>query len=143
MMKLFLKFSFVIASILFLVNSCGKDPVSEGCGAPIVVISPTTEPANISNGAPINYKVCFTYSDYIDSIYIYTQLDTSGTSYLESKDSIFMKQIYPVGTQKNVQQLEGIYRPTIFPQVGGAVHMTFRMFSKTRTSNKRVRFNVI
>ena len=132
---------FIFLSIV-LVFSCSKDEEATVYSEPIAVLQPSTNPANIVKGQTIKYDVRFTNDEYIDSIMVYFQIDSTNMGYNQNKDSLINKIVYFPGNQENEQSLSGSYLPPVFPNVGDKMYLVFRMRSKSRFPEKRVTLSV-
>jgi hypothetical protein len=136
-----LKISISIASLV-LILSCSKDPESSGYTVPIAVLSPATDPSTTIKGMPINYKIVITNDEYVDSIQVFSQVDSTNLGYSESRDSLVYKMVYPTGAKSNNPTIESTYLPKVFPPVGKKIYLTFWARSKTRHHKKKVTLEV-
>ena len=113
----------------FLVYSCSKDEETEGYLEPIKIVIPSTNPATVTRGNPLNYKVTLTHDQLIDSFKIYLQPDSFLTGYNASRDTIIYRDSILKDNKKNVLTYNGAYQPWFYPPVGKKYYMTFRFFS--------------
>ncbi len=115
---------------LVVLSSCSKDEEAQVNLEPIAILTPSTNPANTSKGQPISYKVEFTTSNYIDSIYTSYQVDSSILpSWSSGKDSIIAKDYFMISPRSNKQKIETVFMPPVFPPTGKVIYMTFVMYS--------------
>jgi hypothetical protein len=127
---------------LGFIISCSKDAETEGYTQPITVLSPATNPASTIKGVPISYKAVITNDEYVDSIMVFSQMDSITNTYIESRDTLINKVVYPVGAKKNIQTIESVYMPLSFPPVGKKIFLTFWAKSKMRLHKKTVSIEV-
>jgi hypothetical protein len=127
---------------LGFIISCSKDAETEGYTQPITVLSPSTNPASSIKGIPISFKAVITNDEYVDSIMVFSQMDSITNTYVESKDTIIYKVVYPTGVKKNIQTIESTYMPLVFPPVGKKIFLTFWARSKSRHHKKTVSIEI-
>ena len=131
------KFSFFFLSIL-VIASCSKEEEEPVYSEPIAVLQPSTNPANVVKASVIKYDVRFTNDEYIDSVMVYLRFDSSSGSYIKFQDSLIQKTVYPVGSQKNEQALNGSYTLLKYPLVGQKMYLWFNLISAKRNHFKRI-----
>lgn len=136
-----IKINLLLVSLV-LILSCSKDPESTGYTVPIAVISPATDPSTIIKGSIINYKAVITNDEYVDSISVFFQVDSTNAGYSESNDTLIYKIVYPTGAKTNNPTVESSYLPRVFPPVGKKLYLTFWARSKSRFHKKKVTLEV-
>jgi hypothetical protein len=118
----------IIIAAIATMSSCVKTDETTSYLEPITILTPSFNPTSVSKGSPIDYKIKITNDNYVDSIYIYFQIDSVGNNYAKSKDSVIFKKIYTVSDRSNTPEVLGTYIPPIFPPVGKNMYMTFRYY---------------
>ena len=133
-----IKILFIII-VLGLIVSCSKEEEAPIFKAPITILQPSTDPANIIKGGSIKYDIRFTNDEHIDSVMVSFQIDSFKKGYDSSRyDSLIKKEVYPIvnGVKNNERSLNGSFVPNVFPAVGEKIYLIVRMRSKTRNPEK-------
>jgi len=126
----------VVSVISILIASCSKEEDAPVYAAPITILQPSTDPANIVKGGSIKYEVRFSNDEYIDSAWVSYQIDSFGLGYdNKRKDSIVNKAVYKTD-RNNEKTLNGSFLPHAFPAVGKKIYLAVRMRSKNRNPEK-------
>ncbi|MBL7790639.1 MAG: hypothetical protein JNL75_12490 [Chitinophagales bacterium] len=144
-MKFYSALFILFVTILF---SCSKEEEAAVFKAPITILQPSTDPANIVKGLSIKYDIRFVNDEYIDSVMVFYQIDSMAIGYQEAdpilnplnypKDSMVRKVVYGSNDRKNEKSLDGNFMPHTFPQIGKKIYLIVRMHSKTKKLYKRV-----
>jgi hypothetical protein len=123
--------------LIGILSSCSKEEEASVYKAPITILQPSTDPANIIKGASIKYDIRFVNDEYIDSVMISYQIDSFKQGYSSLRaDSLVKKVVYALNSRKNEQSVDGNFVPHAFPAIGEKVYLIVRMRSKTRNPEK-------
>jgi hypothetical protein len=135
--------------LIGILSSCSKEEEASVYKAPITILQPSTDPANIIKGASIKYDIRFVNDEYIDSVMVFYQIDSSGIGYIDSIantnfplnypfDSMVRKVVYGSNERKNEKSIDGNFTPHTFPLIGKKIYLVVRMHSKTKKLDKRL-----
>lgn len=117
--------------------SCTKEEEASVLKAPINFLQPSTDPANISIGAPVKYDIRFINDEYIDSVMISYQIDSLGIGYSSSApDSLIEKIVYLGSARKNEQSVSRTFTPHLFPSAGKKIYLIAKMRSANKSREK-------
>ncbi|MFN5848427.1 MAG: hypothetical protein ACK43K_08045 [Chitinophagales bacterium] len=125
--------------LIGILSSCSKEEEASVYKAPITLLQPSTDPANIVKGGSIKFDVRFTNDEHIDSVMVFYQIDSFKKGYDSNRyDSLIKKAVYPIvnNVRKNEQSIDGSFVPHVFPAVGEKIYLIVRMRSITRNHEK-------
>lgn len=129
-----------IAMVLVL-NRCTKDPVVVGEGEPIAILEPIQNPTLAESGKDVAYQVNIVTDRNIDSVAVFSHLDTTNSGYRNGDPLTFVRSHIPA-TKMNMIKFDGTVTIPAGRKYGDVVRVIYKLRAQDRYAEKILRINV-